>query len=727
MDLLDTPNATASTDGVVGTLIPAPSPRRSAQSPATHQLQQTLRNNATEQVLRYDSASPTNSNNSGNATSAFSTFGVNNHPIMVETVKENSDDGDEWPEGNGLVGNNAEDNVQVNSAPSASKADGETGIAYDSTTANGVDSASSHAVGNLVINTSDPGRGDFVISVGALGNASGTPLDGSHNFSFGERTVVKQDAVDGDKQPKECKGMLVCSGSESSGSCNTPTGFDPSDPEAIGDLLARPPKTSPRSPSAMQFNEQTVVTECTQGGDASTTIGNLGGATNTRPSSSLPGSAALRQHTLAGGTSNSGGSGPNNNSASGSSNGGGTSPNGNPNGDPNGNPSGNPNPGNSDGNNNGGDQGRTSGGIDPQGPGPDQRDLSKIVLEHQTRGGPLEHWGMQGTIPVEEFVRIAGVRDPRAYEWVLQSKRQLMRPEIIDRVTDRMSFLCQHNDWNRMRAIVSGMTLIVRSVPNVKMEARNSCLLNDNQESTQAMCHTIGRHLAFARTLPPEQPPCRVPLLFFSEQMHAHPHHAPGSFNCVKKVDDAGAVVIPCGEDDDGNQIVDPPVTQAPAVPVPTAVPAPATMPGSTPGAGTESSPDPSAALPQGALSAMQHMTQVHEQSDRRNASMSQQQAKLQAAAFQSQAQLLKNLTRNLGNLGHDVGRAIASHPTQHSHALRAALSHPNAAVGQSNDPEVLGSLTRAIPIGMSVESFDCGPCIQAFQPQPNDKNTRRI
>ena len=50
MDLLDTPNTTTSNDGVVGTLIPAPSPRRSTQSPATHQLQQTLRNNANEQV-----------------------------------------------------------------------------------------------------------------------------------------------------------------------------------------------------------------------------------------------------------------------------------------------------------------------------------------------------------------------------------------------------------------------------------------------------------------------------------------------------------------------------------------------------------------------------------------------------------------------------------------------------------------------------------------------------
>jgi len=61
------------------------------------------------------------------------------------------------------------------------------------------------------------------------------------------------------------------------------------------------------------------------------------------------------------------------------------------------------------------------------------------------------------------------------------------------------------------------------------------------------------------------------------------------------------------------------------------------------------------------------------------------------------------------------------------SHTLQATLSHPNAVVGQSNDPRVLGSLTCTVPVGMSVESFDYGPCVQAFQPQPNDKNMRRV
>jgi len=90
-----------------------------------------------------------------------------------------------------------------------------------------------------------------------------------------------------------------------------------------------------------------------------------------------------------------------------------------------------------------------------------------------------------------------------------------------------------------------------------------------------------------------------------------------------------------------------------------------------------------------------------------------------------SNAQQLQHLTNHLGNLGTEVGRAIASHPTRH--AIQATLSHPNAIPGQSNDPQQLGSLKRPISVSMSIPTINYGPYVQAFQPQPNDKNTRRI
>ena len=124
-----------------------------------------------------------------------------------------------------------------------------------------------------------------------------------------------------------------------------------------------------------------------------------------------------------------------------------------------------------------------------------------------------------------------------------------------------MGFLYQHNDPHRVRAIVDGLPPFVLTAPNTKMEANSSTLLADNLESTQAMCRMLGRHLAFANTLPPDRLPLRAPLMFFGAPMHTHPCATPGSFDCVKKVNDAGAVVIPCGNDDDGNPIVDPPVT----------------------------------------------------------------------------------------------------------------------------------------------------------------------
>jgi len=407
MDLLDTQDASANNDSVVGTHIPAPSPRRSTQSPVTHPLQQTLRNNAREQVSGFNyssparssggddgasafASSPARSSSGDGGASAFSTFNANS-PTIVETVQEgNLDDGDGWPEGEGLAGGSANE-VQVDLIPGTSGAPNEAGPAYDS----GLQTLADNATENLVIDTNDPGQADFIISVGALGNASGTPLDGLHNMSFGENALDGRQAVN---ENNGDDGMAVYGGSDSSTSYATPDGYDPRDPEVLASPLTRPPKPSTRSPtSTIQFNEQVVVTECSQGGTTSTTTGNLGGADDNRSSSSLPGSDALRQHANAGNNPNSSGT-------------------------PSGAPNGSPNSGDSNGGNGNGSQERTSGGNDPQDSGPNANDLNKILLVHATTGGPLQHWGIQGTIRVEELVQFSGVRDPQTYEWVLQSR-----------------------------------------------------------------------------------------------------------------------------------------------------------------------------------------------------------------------------------------------------------------------------------------------------------------
>jgi len=241
-------------------------------------------------------------------------------------------------------------------------------------------------------------------------------------------------------------------------------------------------------------------------------------------------------------------------------------------------------------------------------------------------------------------------------------------------------------------------------------------MLRDNTESTQQMCRMLGRHLAFANTLPRDRLPLRVPLQFYSERMHTHPHGIVGSFDFVKKVNEANAVVIQCGVDDRGIHIVEPP-----AIVMPAPLPAPTSnVAGTGAGTGLVSNGE----LLQAALSAMRTMTQVHMQSDQRNACMSQQQARLQATTLQSNAQQLEHLSNHLGNLGYEVGRAISTHPTHHSHTLQATLNPSNTVAGQSTDPRALGSLTRPIPVSMSLATFDYGPCVQAYQPQPNDKNT---
>jgi len=204
--------------------------------------------------------------------------------------------------------------------------------------------------------------------------------------------------------------------------------------------------------------------------------------------------------------------------------------------------------------------------------------------------------------------------------------------------------------------------------------------------------------------------------------MQTHPHAITGSFGHVKKIYGTNTIVIPHGRDHSGAPIADPVVIQPPVIPT--------APPGGTPsvtGPAVGDGSDPNAALIQGALTATQAMTQMNFELNSRNASMTQQQSALQAASMQANQLQLQHLTNHLSNLGHEVGRAIVNHPTRHGHAMQATLSQPNVAPGQSNDSRVLGSLTRAAPPSMSIPSFNCGPYAQAFQPQPNDKHTRRI
>jgi len=267
-----------------------------------------------------------------------------------------------------------------------------------------------------------------------------------------------------------------------------------------------------------------------------------------------------------------------------------------------------------------------------------------------------------------------------------------------------------------VQTIVNGMSLFMLARPNTARTPGKFTMLEDYVQSSEEICRLLVRHLEYADTLAPEDLPLEVPPLFFGKRMHTHPYAVTGLFEYVRKINDANAVVIPYGHGPNGVQIVNPVVVQPPViVPVPIArVNQPPVQGGALPIAPVAGAvQDPNAALIQGMLAATQAMTQVNMRSDQRNSIMTQQQSQLQAATMQANAQQLQHLTNPLGNLGTEVGKAIASHPT----CIQATLSHPSAIPGQTNDPRQLGSLTRPIPVSMSVPTFDYGPYVQAFQP----------
>ena len=341
----------------------------------------------------------------------------------------------------------------------------------------------------------------------------------------------------------------------------------------------------------------------------------------------------------------------------------------------------------------------------------------------------MQHWGIKGKIKVADVVRFApdaSAQDPNQLS--LDGVHCLMRPDVVDRVTNNVHFNNQHNDGLQVPAVINGRDVFVLAAPNTRIASDNMTLLEDHVQSSEEMCCILVGHLLHAETLSPDQLPLEVPLTFFSKRMQTRPHAITGSFTHVKKVNDAGAIVILCGRSADGMQLTDPVVTQPPALPtIPVAPPmVQPPAPGGAPPVAVPIVPDPNAVLLQGVLTAIQAMTQMNVESNLRNASMTQQQSSLQAAAMRANQLQLQHLTNHLGNLGQEVGKAIASHPTHHNHAIQATLSPLNVTPGQSNDPRESGSLMRVIPVSMSVPLFNCGPCVQAFQPQPNDKHARR-
>ena len=75
--------------------------------------------------------------------------------------------------------------------------------------------------------------------------------------------------------------------------------------------------------------------------------------------------------------------------------------------------------------------------------------------------------------------------------------------------------------------------------------------------------------------------------------MQTHPYVVMGSFQYVKKVNDANVVVIPYGHDANGVPIVDPAVIQTPVIlPVLTASPAPGGTSSNAPTSGAAQDPN---------------------------------------------------------------------------------------------------------------------------------------
>ena len=112
-------------------------------------------------------------NDSGDGASAFSTVSVNGtstqSPTAEIVLEAGSDNGHDDID----LSNNARVNLSTRLLNTSNDAD----LVHES------------GLQDLVTDTNDEGQANFALTVGALGNVSGRPSDGTQDISFGESTV----------------------------------------------------------------------------------------------------------------------------------------------------------------------------------------------------------------------------------------------------------------------------------------------------------------------------------------------------------------------------------------------------------------------------------------------------------------------------------------------------------------------------------------------------------
>jgi len=215
---------------------------------------------------------------------------------------------------------------------------------------------------------------------------------------------------------------------------------------------------NPHSPTTIQFDEQVMVTNYSPNHSPKQTLG-----TATSMLTGISGGASTTGPTQGDPTSTQGNPSQGNPTS--------LQPDGNgpqDSGDPNSN---NPN-------GNGSNQGGSNVNNGPQGPDPSGGGLHKLVFTYQTM---LQNWGIDGTIQVTEvfqFTPDANSLVPN--QLALNSVRRLVRPDIVDRVTDHIYFNNLHNDKPRVRAIINGMDVYVLTAPNTPITISNCTVRNPN-------------------------------------------------------------------------------------------------------------------------------------------------------------------------------------------------------------------------------------------------------
>jgi len=94
----------------------------------------------------------------------------------------------------------------------------------------------------------------------------------------------------------------------------------------------------------------------------------------------------------------------------------------------------------------------------------------------------------------------------------------------------------RHNARGRVLTVINGMDIfMLRGLRLSMATSANLAIMHDDEQMTHEVCTRIADYMNLALSLPDDELPLEVPLVFYSQRIHQHQHRMRGAFEYLVK------------------------------------------------------------------------------------------------------------------------------------------------------------------------------------------------